>query len=1001
MSTFDIRSDAPNLLRYESLNITLKVDRTSDSTARISWNIPTPAAGCTADTQAYCGIIITIDQTAIDSSKLPTNGTVYNSDPTADRNLFAGDKLGTSLVVGAFYQDRTTTFLDITGLLPNTPLYASGFPADCEFRYFYEGVHGYSLAYKKDDVPATSATQVVLLTQPDGTQGVKPTDYTGLVPNVKYQFNVSLGAGDLGASPKVPLPPSACIKGPTVFTIEIDGINALTYQDMVNEMNRQFGILKGCPNSPLPPNAGAYYWNSIAQKLYQWDGYVITELPVYVQPTAPNLIAVGTYWYNPTTKILYRWNGTSWVVQTVITYSTDPTQPICDQSIWFDGVAVHLWNGIAWCDTSLYTSTVDPSQQNPAPCGSYWYKATTKQMYKWNDALDIWMLTTVVKATQDPNAFPVGFYWFNTTTNQLFQWNGTIWVLQINVRIQETQPTLPGPGTFWYKPTTEQLYQWNGTIWVLQPDTTSFATDPRSRTSCDLWWDTTLNQLFVWDNVNNLWKIVTTFYQQEIDPTIPPTIDEGSYWLNPTTLVIYKWVNGCWIATEYINFPTDPTQMVPGTVWFNGTEWFYWDGLQWVSFIPTVSSIDPSLIAAGTYWFNTTNNTLNLWNGAIWVNLIYTTTPPTPVKNDCWFDAVNGIVMVWDGTQWVKGTALAIAEIDCNGNLLFTDLSNVGSQSYIAVDSRVLTNSLLYGYPVWTPAPTGPGTLWTSLDERTSFTDPMPGGDEIPGEPMTKQLGVGTDGSADERRAMATELRYSLGYPVVDVELTQEQMDYFIQKSIDELRQRSSIAYKHGFFFMQIRPETQQYILSNKASGYNKIVNVLAIHRLTSAFLSSAHGAGVYGQIVIQHLYNMGTFDLLSYHLMAEYVELMEILFAGRITFTWNEQTRRLFMNHRFPFAERMVLIEASVERTEQDLLSDRWTKPWIRRYALAQCRIALAEIRGKYSTLPGAGGSVTLNASDLRAAGVEEISLCLKDLEDFIADQPEEFGLGAQMVLG
>ncbi len=1001
MSTFDHRSDAPNMLRYESLNITLKVERTSNSTARISWNIPTPAAGCTAETQAYCGIVVTADNTAPDISKLPINGEVYTSDPTIDRNLFAGDKLGTALVVGAFYQDRTTTFFDITGLTPNTPLYVSGFPVDCEFRYFQEGVHGFSLDFKGPKTDATSSTQAVLLVKNDGTQGVLPTDYTGLVNNVEYTFSASLGLGSLASQPHIPLPPSACISKPTTFEVKIQGEDALTYADLVNAINEQFGLLTGCPASPLPPNAGVYYWNAVAQKLYQWDGYTLNELPVYVQPTAPNLIAVGTYWYKSSIDILYRWDGVAWIVQTVIKFSTDPTQPICDKTIWYDGTSIHKWNGLAWCDVITYVNTLDPSLQYPAPCGSYWYKASTKQMYKWDDNLDIWLLTNVIKSTVDPSALPVGFYWFNTTTMTLYQWNGITWVAQVNVRIQETTPTLPGPGTYWYNPITEVLQQWDGVMWVLLPDVITFGSDPRNRVSCDLWWNTITDELFVWNNVSNTWVLVNDFFQQETDPTIPPTITEGSYWLNPITLVIYVWINGCWVQTEYIFLPVDPSTLMPtGTVWFDGTNWYYWDGAMWVPFIPTISEIDPSLIAAGTYWFNTMNNTLNLWNGATWVNLMYVTVPPTPLKGDCWFNQGDNQVMTWDGTQWVVSPGIAMVELDCNGNLLFTD-TNMGSSSFISVDGRVLTNSLEFGYPVWVPGPNGPGTLWMSLDVQTSFGNPQPGGDEISGEPMYKQLGVGTDGSADERRELMSEIRFQLGYPTIDVELMQEQLDYFIQKALDELRARTGIAYRRGYFFMQIQPETQRYTLSNKATGYNKIVQVMGVYRMTSAFLSSAHGAGVYGQIVLQHLYNMGTFDLLSYHLIAEYVELMEILFAARITFTWNEQTRELFLHHRFPFAERMVLIEASVERTEQDLLSDRWTKPWIRRYALAQSRIALAEIRGKFSTLPGASGGVSLNASDLRSAGVEEIALCLKDLEDYIHDNPEEYGSGSTMILG
>jgi hypothetical protein len=65
MGTFDIRQDAPGLLRAESLNITLKFDRTGPSTGRISWNIPAPAAGCTAETQSYAVQYITPTQQQI------------------------------------------------------------------------------------------------------------------------------------------------------------------------------------------------------------------------------------------------------------------------------------------------------------------------------------------------------------------------------------------------------------------------------------------------------------------------------------------------------------------------------------------------------------------------------------------------------------------------------------------------------------------------------------------------------------------------------------------------------------------------------------------------------------------------------------------------------------------------------------------------------------------------------------------------------------------------
>ena len=262
-------------------------------------------------------------------------------------------------------------------------------------------------------------------------------------------------------------------------------------------------------------------------------------------------------------------------------------------------------------------------------------------------------------------------------------------------------------------------------------------------------------------------------------------------------------------------------------------------------------------------------------------------------------------------------------------------------------------------------------------------------------------MGIGTDGSDAIRNKIANNIRYELGYPIVEVELTQEQVNYAIDHAISILRQRTGVAYKRGFFFMAIKPNQQRYYLTNKIAGMNKIVDVLGVYRMTSAFLSSAHGAGVYGQIVLQHMYNMGAFDLLSYHIMSEYTKLMEILFASRITYNWNEQTREIWLHHKFPKSEPMICIEATQERTEQEIMSDRYLQPWIQRYSGAMCRLMLSESRGKFSALPGATGSLSLNASDLRQAGAALMEQCMNEIDQNVVERPEEYGLGSILTFG
>jgi hypothetical protein len=182
--------------------------------------------------------------------------------------------------------------------------------------------------------------------------------------------------------------------------------------------------------------------------------------------------------------------------------------------------------------------------------------------------------------------------------------------------------------------------------------------------------------------------------------------------------------------------------------------------------------------------------------------------------------------------------------------------------------------------------------------------------------------------------------------------------------------------------------------------GFHKIVTVMAAYRFTSAFLSSAHGSGVYGQIVLQHLYNMGTFDLLSYHLVAQYVETMEHLFATRLTYHWNETDRLLSFYHSFTARER-VLLDVTLERTEQELFKDRWTKTWLSQYALAESMKILAQVRGKFATLPGAGGGIALNASDLIAQADLIQTGLFQQIDDFVVNDAEDIGLHSTIIIG
>ncbi|MCK9369654.1 hypothetical protein M0R04_07080 [Candidatus Dojkabacteria bacterium] len=983
MGQYDISTDAPGMLRAESLNISLKFDRTGPTTGRISWNVPAPAVGCGSLSQAYNGMIITIDTTPTAVGKIPVNGTLYNSDPTVDYNLFAGDKLGTANIVGAFYDDVTTTFFDVTGLTPNTPYYITGFPVDNQRRYFIEGVHAYSMDYLVDGSSGTSGTQIVILNSEQSVVGVDPNAFTELMPGITYEFQIQVG---LIPRPNTPVDPVYGAPAPMKYTISVAGANSTHYVDLVAEINKQLSLISNPTQGPYAPNTNAFYWNATLAKLYQWNGSANVELPVIIQDTTPTVLSIGTYWLNPTTFVLKLWNGSAWTTPTIITSVVDPQNPIADTSYWFNGTSGYVWNGTSWCNIYTTISTADPSTINPVTSGAFWYDTEHTTLYKWDSIFEMWVVVDEVKYHEDPTNLTDGAYWFNESANTLNAWNipNPGWNQQINVAVSEIQPGTPAPGKFWYNPTSQTLKQYNGStlVWDIV-EVISYPQNPITRTSCDLWWDTTLNQLKVWDSVNSIWKSATTFYQQATDPSVKLVMVEGSLWFNSTLDTLNIWKNNCFVVVNYINYPTDPTAQLPvGVVWYNPTSasWKAINGsFVWANITPVISESDLANLPIGSYWFNTTNSSVQMWNGVAWISVVYSTSSPAPTVGSTWFNSTMNKLLLWNGTVWEIAPVSATVELTGNGNLLFTDTS-VNSMSYIQLADI---------------------TLFQSLGTRYNFYDPKPGTDSVSSQPSYDQLGIGTDGTNDQRLTLMTEIRYELGYPAVDVEVEPQQLDYAITRALNELRAHSGLAYKRGFMFMQVSPETQRYVLSNKIGGMDKIVEIMGIYRLTSSFLSSAHGAGLYGQVVLQQLYNMGTFDLLSYHIMTEYTKTMEQLFAAKLTFTWNEQTRELWIHHRFPMTEPYVSMEVSMERTEQEIMSDRYARPWIRRYATAVTRLMLAETRGKYASLPGAGGNITLNANDLRMAAKEAIDECMAEIFDYVADRPEDWGMASTMCFG
>lgn len=978
MGTYDKFADSPGQIRKEGQEITIKFVRTDETSGVITWNIPRPSAGCTAETQAYDGIVVTIDNVPANYiSTSPKDGVYYDADATADRDLHLGSKLDAALVIGAFYNDKKTTSLVVTGLAPRTPYYVSGYAVDAQARYHREGVHAYSLPSGVDEklTDDQSAYHDISIAS---SVPLSITAPSGLQVNRDYKFSIQM-----------------CCKR---YEFNIRGRDALTYKSLVDAINRAFAESICPPRGPQAPNAGEYFLDTKEEALYLWDGWKNIEQSLIWSSQDPTIPALETYWFNPKEDKLYMFETTGWTeVTNIITRETDPTQLVCGQ-IWFDGTNAWEWDSNHWDELCVIASDRNPLLPPVMGCSTYWYHEEKQELYKWNLDTKKWDDVFAIYWAVDPNALDEGSYWYDESDSKMKVLTAGEWVELNGVFYREPTkagnfPKIPGlaAGMFWYVPSTGAFYQrnasndtWNTASYISSP------ADPRTRASHDLWWNSTRDALYVWDVHDNRWEDVGQFFQSSVDPRIPATLPDCTVWLNTTTNKIVNVLSANCEEMDAIFSNANPANLPVGYVWRRKNEFKVWDGANWINLDIVVADADPYVVDEGEFWYDPSMMQLFRRVAGDWESVAYSTISLAPKKGDIWFNTIEKILLEWDGVTWNPTTPFAFVEWiprDCQENYdtLRFKTKRKGCKD-CDVEFKVLAET---------------DNLFSHLKPSVIYRQEVHSSSGLVGGPTYKQLGVGDNGDPAERRALADTIRIALGYPSVTVELTKEQIDRAIDNALLVIRKRSSYGYLRGLFFLDLLPNQQIYTLTNECVGFNKIVDVNTIYRVRGAPFKGAYAWNdAFAFAALQQMYALGTFDILTYHLTSSYMEELETLFAQRIMFQWTERTRTLKLHNYLGTRER-VLVDCVIERTEQDLLTDRETAYFIQRWAIMEAKQMLAQIRGKFQTLPGPNGSTNLNAQDLQTQVDTERQQLEDELADFMMQDVVNTGIRSHLVLG
>lgn len=222
------------------------------------------------------------------------------------------------------------------------------------------------------------------------------------------------------------------------------------------------------------------------------------------------------------------------------------------------------------------------------------------------------------------------------------------------------------------------------------------------------------------------------------------------------------------------------------------------------------------------------------------------------------------------------------------------------------------------------------------------------------------------------RQKLIKEVGLTLGMGMIRVELTPEHYDLALDLALDRYRQRSSNSVSERYTFIELQPEQTDYVLPQE------VVEIRQLYRRGTS--GTASGTGVnfdpFGASFVNQSsigLGSGSGSLLTYELYAGFQETVGRMFGLFINYTWNPESHTLSIGRHIKAAETL-LAQIYVLRSEEELIGDLYARPWIRDYTKAQCKLFLAEARGKFQNMVGPQGGSSLNADALKAEADAEL---------------------------
>jgi hypothetical protein len=150
-----------------------------------------------------------------------------------------------------------------------------------------------------------------------------------------------------------------------------------------------------------------------------------------------------------------------------------------------------------------------------------------------------------------------------------------------------------------------------------------------------------------------------------------------------------------------------------------------------------------------------------------------------------------------------------------------------------------------------------------------------------------------------KRKEIEDYIRLRLGDGMVDVELDPDHYKLAIDRALARYRQRAQNSQEESYAFLNLLPETQEYILPSEIMEVRQIFR-RGIGSVTGTTASQFEPFAS-GYLNTYMLVAGRVGGLTNYELFSQYQELAMKMFGGYMNFTWNPVTKKLTIVRKIP----------------------------------------------------------------------------------------------------